>query len=128
MVIGGRTVVGNIKEKDEAKKTYEAATALGQRIALVKQYKPNNSSAAVANIPPNGEIEIAIEYQQQLEWKDNRFSIRFPIAITPQYVPKRKLPPTKILHSKQNLTGLAGLIPGTQLPSNLSIPLSKRWV
>ena len=52
MVIGGRTVVGKIKEKDEARKTYEAAKASGQRTALDEQHRPNIFSAAVANIPP----------------------------------------------------------------------------
>jgi len=118
MVIGGRTVVGKIKEKDEARKTYEAAKASGQRTALVEQHRPNIFSAAVANIPPNGEVEIKIEYQQKLEWKDNRFSIRFPMAITPRYVPKRKLPPTKIVHSKQNLIGGWQILPG-ELPQNI---------
>ena len=118
MVIGGRTVVGKIKEKDEARKTYEAAKASGQRTALVEQHRPNIFSAAVANIPPNGEIEVRIEYQHQLEWKDNRFSIRFPMAITPRYVPKRKLPPTKIVHSKQSLTGGWQILPG-ELPQDI---------
>lgn len=118
MVTGGRTVVGKIKEKDEARKTYEATKASGQGTVLVEQHRPNIFSTAVANIPPNGQIEVRIEYQQQLEWKDKRFSIRFPMAITPRYVNKRKLPPRTIVHSKQNLTGGWQILPG-ELPQHI---------
>lgn len=87
MRIGQRIVEGVIQEKAQARKTYERARLAGQRTALVEQQRPNLFTTAVANIPPNGEITVEIEYQQLLHWRDNQFSLRFPMTITPRYRP-----------------------------------------
>ena len=90
MIIGDRVVVGEIKEKGEARKVYEEAKSAGKQTALVEQHRPNLFSTGVANIPPKGNIRIEIEYQQRLEWKNEKFSLRFPMAVTPRYVPQSK--------------------------------------
>ncbi|MBR9829533.1 MAG: marine proteobacterial sortase target protein [Oceanospirillales bacterium] len=85
MNIGDRIVEGEIKEKEAAKATYEAAKTDGKQAALVEQDRPNLFHTSVANIPPNGKVTIKIEYQQTLVWQDGAFSLRFPLAITPRY-------------------------------------------
>jgi Ca-activated chloride channel homolog len=85
--IGERIVEGEIQEKQAARRTYEAAREQGQRAALVEQRRPNLFTTAVANIPPNGEVQVEIEYQQTLRWRDEQFSLRFPMAVTPRYTP-----------------------------------------
>jgi Ca-activated chloride channel homolog len=120
-LIGDRIIEGQIKEKQEARQTYEAAKKAGKKAGLVEQHRPNLFSSAVANIPPKGEVEIQIEYQQRLQWKDNKFSLRFPMAITPRYVPARDLPPTDVLRSQQNLQGGWQVLPG-ELPTRIKTP------
>ena len=44
-------------------------------------------TTSVANIGPNEEIVVAIEYQETLRYDDGTFSLRFPLAITPRYIP-----------------------------------------
>ncbi len=112
MVIGDRIVEGQVQEKREARATYDAAKQAGKKASLVEQHRPNLFSSAVANIPPNGEIEIQIELQQRLHWLNGKFSLRFPLAITPRYVPARDLPPTGVLRSQQDLGGGWQVLPG----------------
>jgi Ca-activated chloride channel family protein len=118
MVIGDRVVVGEIKEKGEARKVYEEAKTAGKQTALVEQHRPNLFSTGVANIPPKGNVEIKIEYQQRLEWKDERFSLRFPMTVTPRYVPQNKLPPTSIVRSEERISGGWQVLPG-ELPQEI---------
>ena len=63
MVIGDRVVVGNIKEREEAKRTFKRAKAEGKKAALVEQQRPNLFTYRVANIGPGESIVVQLEYQ-----------------------------------------------------------------
>ena len=87
MKIGTRVIEGRIREKEEARRTYEKAKAEGKKAALVEQQRPNLFTNAVAHIGPNDAIEIRIEYQQALSYEMGTYRLRFPLAVTPRYVP-----------------------------------------
>ena len=108
MRIGERVIEGEIQEKAEARQTYETAKREGKRSALVEQHRPNLFTTAVANIPPGGEIRIEIEYQQELLWRDEAFSLRFPMAVTPRYQPAQGEP----IQTRSTLASGWALLPG----------------
>ncbi len=85
--IGERVVQGVIKEKAAAKAAYEQAKAGGRRAALLEQERPNLFTSSVANIGPREEVTVELEYQQTLRYDNGQFSLRFPTAITPRYIP-----------------------------------------
>jgi Ca-activated chloride channel family protein len=87
MRIGERVVVGQVREKEEARRAYEAARAEGRKAALVEQQRPNLFTNSVAHIGPGDRIEIKIEYQQALGYDNGEYRLRFPLAVTPRYVP-----------------------------------------
>ncbi|PCI66166.1 MAG: marine proteobacterial sortase target protein [Gammaproteobacteria bacterium] len=88
MKIGVRLIIGEIKEKEEAKKIYQRAKLSGKKASLVEQHRPNLFTNSVANIGPYETIEIIIEYQQEVTYKrEQGFSIRFPMTVTPRYQP-----------------------------------------
>ena len=87
MRIGGREVVGEVREKEQARRTYEAARASGRKAALVEQQRPNLFTNSVAHIGPGDRIEVKIEYQQALAYDGGEYRLRFPLAVTPRYVP-----------------------------------------
>lgn len=87
MLIGERLIEGEIREKAEAQKLYEQARANGQRASVVHQKRPNLFRTAVANIGPGETIEIRIAYLQIIEQDAGRYSVRFPLTVTPRYVP-----------------------------------------
>lgn len=92
MVIGEREIVGEIREREEARAIYEQARAEGKKSSLLAQNRPNIFTTRVANIGPGEKVRIVIEYQQLVSITDTTFSLRFPLAITPRYIPGRKLP------------------------------------
>jgi Ca-activated chloride channel family protein len=87
MQIGDRVIDGQIKEKEDARRTYEAAKADGRKATLVEQERPNLFTTNVAHIGPGEEIVVAIEYQQTLHYDAGSFALHFPLAITPRYIP-----------------------------------------
>lgn len=87
MVVGERLIEGEIREKAQAQKLYEQARANGQRASIVHQKRPNLFRTAVANIGPGETIEIRIAYLQIIDQEAGRYRVRFPLTLTPRYVP-----------------------------------------
>ena len=118
--IGDRIIEGDIQEKQQARETYQAAKAAGKRSALVEQARPNLFTTTVANIPPHGEILVELEYQQELQWRDGTFSLRFPMAITPRYKPADTTP----IEQTSTLANAWSLLPG-ELPNAADLSLTQ---
>jgi len=112
LLVGERIIEGQIKEKQEAAKVYKEAKQQGKKTALVQQHRPNLFTTSVANIPPYGEIRVRLEYQQQLSWRDQQFSVRFPMAITPRYMPADQLPVTQRVEIQQQVADGWSILPG----------------
>jgi Ca-activated chloride channel family protein len=87
MVIGERKVEGVVKEKEEARRTYERARQAGQRASLVSQERPNIFTTEVANIGPKERIVVEIEYQEALKFDGSAFALRFPMVVRPRFSP-----------------------------------------
>lgn len=91
MKVGDRTIVGEVKAKAEARKTYQAAKKSGRQAANVEQQRPNLFTARVANIPPGETIAVELHYQQPVEYRAGEFSLRLPTTLTPRYMPGKPL-------------------------------------
>ncbi|MEQ1710066.1 MAG: marine proteobacterial sortase target protein [Hyphomicrobium sp.] len=87
MVIGSRVVVADIKERQEAKRVFEAAKAAGQKAALVEQERPNMFTNTVANIGPGETVVIELHYQEPVKQSADTFSLRIPLVVGPRYNP-----------------------------------------
>lgn len=85
--VGDRLIEGQIREKAEARRTYEQARQAGKHASLLEQERPNMFTTSVANIGPHESIRVEIEYQQTLHYEQGGFSLRLPLAITPRYIP-----------------------------------------
>src|SRR6266849_5529161 len=87
MVIGDRIVVGEIKERVEAKVIYEEAKRSGRKATLIEQERPNIFTNSVANIGPGETVVVQIEYQDPVRQSGNEFSLRVPLVVAPRYNP-----------------------------------------
>jgi Ca-activated chloride channel family protein len=87
MVIGDRIVVGEIKERVEAKVIYEAAKRSGRKATLIEQERPNIVTNSVANIGPGETVVVQIEYQEPVHRSGNTSSLRVPLVVAPRYNP-----------------------------------------
>jgi Ca-activated chloride channel family protein len=87
MVIGDRIVVGEIKERVEAKAVYEEAKRSGRKATLIEQERPNIFTNAVANIGPGERVVVQIEYQEPVHRSGATSSLRVPLVVAPRYNP-----------------------------------------
>ncbi|MFL5100733.1 MAG: marine proteobacterial sortase target protein [Xanthobacteraceae bacterium] len=88
MVIGDRIVIGDIKERQQARQIYERAKTAGQKATLLEQERPNIFTNSVANIGPGEAVLVQIEYQEPVRQSGEQFSLRVPLVVAPRYNPK----------------------------------------
>jgi Ca-activated chloride channel homolog len=87
IIAGNRVIVGEVKEKREAKIIYEQAKKNGQTASLLEQQRPNLFTNSVANIGPNETVVVQIEYQETIKQSAGIFSLRLPLVVAPRYNP-----------------------------------------
>lgn len=93
MTVGERTIRGEIQEKTKAQANYAQARSEGKQASIVDQERPNMFTTAVANIAPNSTVSIEITYLETIPYRDARYTLRLPLAITPRYTPGAGLDP-----------------------------------
>jgi Ca-activated chloride channel family protein len=87
MVVGDRVIIGEIKERVQARAAYEQAKAAGQKASLIEQERPNIFTNSVANIGPKETVVVQIEYQEPAHQSTGEFSLRVPLVVAPRYNP-----------------------------------------
>lgn len=87
MIVGSRTIYGEIKKRQEARQIYETARAAGKRTALLEQERPNIFTQSVANIQPDEDIIISIWFVQPLKFDFGVYSYVFPMVVGPRFIP-----------------------------------------
>lgn len=87
MTIGGRTIRGIIREREEAQQIYAEAKRQGYAASLLTQERPNIFMQHVANIEPGKEIDVEVRYFHTLAYRDGWFEWAFPMVVGPRYNP-----------------------------------------
>ena len=87
IVVGNRTVKGQIMRREDAQATYDAARSRGQVAALLNQQRPNIFTQAVANILPGQKISVTISYVETLKYDEGSYEWSFPMVVGPRYTP-----------------------------------------
>ncbi|KAM3939790.1 von Willebrand factor A domain-containing protein 5A-like isoform 2-T2 [Leptodactylus fuscus] len=89
--IGGKTIVADLQEKEQAHKTYDEAISQGQQAFLLEE---DESSAdifrcKVGNLPPGEEAVVTLKYVRELPVEADG-AVRFvvPAVLNPRYTPK----------------------------------------
>ena len=85
--IGTRVIKSEIREREEAKRVYEAAKSEGKRAALVEEERPNIFTTSVANVMPGDNIDVRFRYVEPLKWEDGHVRLVFPMVVGPRYIP-----------------------------------------
>ncbi|MEP6881623.1 MAG: marine proteobacterial sortase target protein [Dokdonella sp.] len=84
--VGERVIVGEIREKEQARSEYVEAAASGKHVALVEADRANLFRTAVANVGPGETIDVEVRWWQQIAYHDDRFSLTLPLTYTPRYI------------------------------------------
>ena len=87
IIAGNRVIVGEVKEKQEAKVIYETAKNAGQTASLLEQERPNLFTNSVANIGPGETVIVQIEYQEAIKHTAGTYNLRLPLVVAPRYNP-----------------------------------------
>lgn len=92
MQVGNERIRAKIREKQQAKKEFEAAKAEGKSAALLEQQRPNVFSMSVANVMPQDEIRVELHYSELLVTTEGIYEFVYPTVVGPRYsnVPESK--------------------------------------
>ncbi len=89
---GGRRIVGRVRERQEARRAYEAAKQQGRRASLLEQARPDLFTVAVAGVAPHERVTVHLEYQDLVRYDLGVFRLRFPLVAAPRYTPPAAAP------------------------------------
>ncbi|MDC0667264.1 VIT and vWA domain-containing protein [Nannocystis radixulma] len=92
MVVGPRTIVAEIREREQARAEYLAARDAGHTAALLEQERPNVFTQSLANIPPGETVDVELRYLQTLSYDSGEYEFVFPTVVGPRYLPGTPLP------------------------------------
>ena len=85
MTIGERTIVAQIREREQARKEYEQAKQEGKSASLLEQKRPNVFQMNVANIMPGDEIKVELSYTELLVPTAGMYEFVYPTVVGPRY-------------------------------------------
>lgn len=120
--LADRTIRGEIQPRAVARERYETARRDGRRASLVDQQRPNLFSTAVANIAPRSAVTVRITYLETVPWRDERYTLRLPLAVTPRYSPAGVAPtPERVSAAATQARIEVELRPGFALESARSL-------
>src|SRR5262249_43903401 len=87
MTIGNRVIVGQVKERAEARQIYEQAKANNQIASLLEQERPNIFTQSIANIEPAPAINIDTPYAEIPQQQNGQSPSESPPPVAPPYTP-----------------------------------------
>lgn len=90
MEVGDERVQAVIKEKAEARKTFEQAKQDGHAAALLEQHRPNMYTQDIANLRPGFPVKITLKYVHAVARVDGHYELVVPLIVGPRYEPRGK--------------------------------------
>ncbi|XP_033966298.1 protein mono-ADP-ribosyltransferase PARP4 isoform X2 [Pseudochaenichthys georgianus] len=81
--INGKHVVGQVKEKETARREYKQAIKKGHGAYLMDQDAPDVFTISVGNLPPNATVLIKVTFVSELVVTDGSISFHLPGSVAP---------------------------------------------
>jgi Ca-activated chloride channel homolog len=85
MQVRDQIIEAQIKEKQQATKTFEAAKKAGKSASLLEQERPNVFTMKVANVMPGDHIEVSLRYSELLVPTSGVYELDYPTVVGPRY-------------------------------------------
>ena len=92
MTADGRIVEADLRERAEARETYDRAIAAGQRASIAEEERPDVFTMRVGNILPGERVTVELRLVGPLPYEDGAATFRFPLVVAPRYIPGEPLP------------------------------------
>jgi Ca-activated chloride channel family protein len=87
MEADGRVVDGVLKERGQARATYDQAIQEGKRASIAEEERPGVFTMRVGNILPGERVTIHLTLAGALSYEDGEATFRFPLVVAPKYIP-----------------------------------------
>jgi Ca-activated chloride channel homolog len=85
MRVGERLIEAQIREKQAARREYDAAKQEGRSAALLEQQRANALQMSVAHVLPGDEIVIELAYTETVLPVDGVYRLVYPAVVGPRY-------------------------------------------
>jgi Ca-activated chloride channel homolog len=85
LTLGERRIEARVQERQQARRTYEAAKSAGKTTSLLEQQRPNVFQMNVANILPGDEVRVELRYTELLVPTDGIYEFVYPGVVGPRY-------------------------------------------
>jgi Ca-activated chloride channel family protein len=90
MTVGEVRIVARIKERERAKREFEAAKRDGKSASLLEQSRPNVFTMNIANVLPGDSISVELRYTELLIPAEGVYEFVYPTVVGPRYSEKRE--------------------------------------
>jgi Ca-activated chloride channel family protein len=87
MTCGDRLIEGRVMEREAAREAYEEARRDGRKAALLEQERPNLFTQSISSLCPGEEVQITLQYVEQLVLEDGTYELVFPMTPGPRFSP-----------------------------------------
>ena len=87
MEVGERVVEGVLKERGEARATYDQAIREGRRASIAEEERPGVFTMRVGNLLPGETVRVRLVMTGPLPWDEGEATYRFPLVVAPRYIP-----------------------------------------
>ena len=121
MTIGERTIVAEIRKREEARAAYEQAKQDGKSASLLEQQRPNVFQMNVANILPGDEIKTELQYTELITPTDGIYEFVYPTVVGPRYSNQPEATAAPSEKWSQNPTLHQGEQPSTTFDMGISL-------
>lgn len=85
MTIGDRVLKAEVKQREQARQTYEKAKTEGKSASLLEQQRPNVFQMNVANIMPGDTIKVELRFTELLVPEAGEYEFVYPTVVGPRY-------------------------------------------
>ena len=85
MTVGGHVIEAKIKEREQARREFEAAKQTGKSASLLEQQRPNVFTMGVANVMPGDRIDVELRYTELLVPTGGVYEFVYPTVVGPRY-------------------------------------------
>jgi Ca-activated chloride channel family protein len=86
-VVDGVRYVGEVKERDEAFRTYDEALEAGHGGYLLDEERADVFTASLGNLKPGATVELSITYVTELAAEGEAVRFTLPTTVSPRYAP-----------------------------------------
>jgi Ca-activated chloride channel family protein len=94
--IGERTIVAEMRRREEARALYEQARREGRVAGLLDQERPNVFAQRVANILPGAQVEVVLTFDHPVRCDSGECEYVFPTVVGPRFIPAHQTDPGAI--------------------------------